>query len=157
MLHHVSIGVADVVRAARFYDVTLKALGYKRIVEFMPYGIGYGDKGPEFWVQLPHDAGAASAGNGVHVCFSAKNKKAVHAFHEAALKAGGTDDGAPGPRPEYSPRYYGAFARDLDGNKIEAVFFDMAPAKTKLKGPKKATTKRKPGAKKKVRRGSAKR
>jgi catechol 2,3-dioxygenase-like lactoylglutathione lyase family enzyme len=152
MLHHVSIGVADVERAARFYDAVLKALGFKRVMEFMPYGIGYGAAAPEFWVQLPHDGGAASAGNGVHICFSAKDKKAVHAFHAAALKAGGSDEGAPGPRPEYSPRYYGAFARDLDGNKIEAVFFDMSGGKpaAKAKAKKKAAAKAKPAAKRKT-------
>ncbi len=157
MLHHVSVGVADVERAARFYDAALKALGFKRVMEFMPYGIGYGEKMPEFWVQLPHDGGMASAGNGVHICFSAKNRRAVHAFHEAALKAGGTDDGPPGPRPEYSPRYYGAFARDLDGNKLEAVFFDMAPVKAKPKAAKKPAKKREARAKKKTRLGRAKR
>ena len=147
MLHHVSVGVADVVRAGKFYEATLKALGFKKIMEFLPYGIGYGETMPEFWVQLPHNGGTPSAGNGVHFCFAAKNTRAVHAFHAAAIKAGGTDDGAPGPRPEYSPRYYGAFARDLDGNKIEAVFFDMTPAKTK----KKAAPKRKARAKAKKR------
>lgn len=151
MLHHVSIGVADVERASRFYDATLKTLGYKRVMEFMPHGIGYGEKMPEFWVQLPHDGGNASAGNGVHICFAAKSKRAVHAFHEAALKAGGTDEGAPGPRPEYSPRYYGGFVRDLDRNKLEAVFFDMTPAKTKAKPAKKSPPKRKASTKKKAR------
>jgi len=149
MLHHVSIGVADVAHAARFYDLALKALGYKRVMEFLPYGIGYGEKVPEFWVQLPHNGGKASQGNGVHVAFAAKDKKAVHAFHKAALKAGGADDGAPGPRPEYSPSYYGAFVRDLDGNKLEAVFFDMSTTKkTKAKAKaKKAAPKHKAHAK----------
>ena len=55
MLHHVSVGVSDVARAARFYDSVLGALGYKRVMEFMPYGIGYGETTPVFWVQLPHD------------------------------------------------------------------------------------------------------
>jgi catechol 2,3-dioxygenase-like lactoylglutathione lyase family enzyme len=150
MLHHVSIGVADVGRAAKFYDSVLKTLGYKRIMEFLPYGIGYGEGAPEFWVQLPHDGGQASAGNGIHICFAAADKRAVHAFHEAALKAGGRDEGGPGPRPEYSPHYYGCFARDLDGNKIEAVFFGMsegkpaAKAKAKPKAKAEAMPKTKP-------------
>lgn len=156
MLHHVSIGVADVGRAAEFYDSALKTLGYKRIMEFLPYGIGYGEVAPEFWVQLPHDGGKASAGNGVHICFAANNKRAVHAFHEAALKAGGIDEGAPGPRPEYSPRYYGCFARDLDGNKIEAVFFDMSEAMPAAKAKAKAKAKPKKKAAKKPARKAAK-
>src|SRR5262249_55824745 len=128
-----------------FYDAVLKALGFKRVMEFLPYGIGYGEaKSPEFWVQLPHDGASASAGNGVHICFAAKTKRAVHAFHEAALTAGGRDEGAPGPRPDYSPSYYGGFARDLDGNKIEAVFFDMTQEKAKAKAkPAKKSAKKK--------------
>src|SRR5215510_12904660 len=125
MLHHVSIGVADVERAAQFYDTVLSKLGFKRVMEIMPYGIAYGQTAPQFWIQLPHDQSSASSGNGTHVAFNAKNKAAVDAFHAAALEAGGRDEGGPGPRPEYSPDYYGAFARDLDGNKIEAVFFAM--------------------------------
>lgn len=121
MLHHVSVGVHNVERAARFYDAVLAALGYKRIVEFLPYAIGYGETYPEFWIGLPHDQSAASTGNGVHVGFSARNKNAVNAFHEAALKQGGSNNGEPGPRPDYGPDYYGAFVYDLDGNKLEAT------------------------------------
>ncbi|MGE0725819.1 MAG: VOC family protein, partial [Alphaproteobacteria bacterium] len=85
---------------------------------------GYGERsGPaRFWIGLPHDRRPASAGNGVHVCFAAPDRAAVDAFHRAALAAGGADDGAPGLRPEYHQDYYGAFVRDPDGNKIEAVF-----------------------------------
>ena len=146
MLHHVSVGVADVARAAQFYDPVLRALGYKRVLEFMPYGIGYGDKRPQFWVQLPHDQHAATLGNGVHIAFNAASEAVVRAFHSAALGAGGVDDGAPGPRPDYGPEYFGAFVRDLDGNKVEAVLVRMpAAAATKKKARKKA------GAKKKAR------
>jgi catechol 2,3-dioxygenase-like lactoylglutathione lyase family enzyme len=159
MLHHVSIGVANVERAAQFYDAVLSKLGFKRVMEVMPYGIAYGLTAPQFWVQLPHDQTSASGGNGTHIAFTAKNKSAVHAFHAAALSAGGKDEGAPGPRPEYTPEYYGAFARDLDGNKIEAVFFDMgitAPAAKKTtkakpaKKAKKATARKAPAKKAKA-------
>src|SRR6516165_10506619 len=119
MLHHVSIGVADVARAAQFYDRVLQELGFKRVFEVLPYGIGYGEKQPAFWIGLPHDQRSASIGNGVHV-------------------AGGTDDGAPGPRPDYGPDYFGAFVRDLDGNKIEAVLVRL-PAAAKKKATKKAS------------------
>ena len=121
MLHHVSVGVADVERAGRFYDAVMKTLGCRRVMEFLPYAIAYGARLPEFWVQLPHDRRPASVGNGVHTAFSAKNKNAVRAFHRAALDAGGMNDGDPGPRPDYGDSYYGAFVRDPDGNKIEAV------------------------------------
>ena len=150
MLHHVSIGVVDVERAALFYDAVLKKLGFKRVMEVMPYGIAYGLKMPEFWVQLPHDQGSPSGGNGTHIAFNANSKAAVNAFHAAAVSAGGKDEGAPGPRPEYTREYYGAFVRDLDGNKIEAVFFDMSMSKPvaskakarKAKPAKKATAKK---------------
>jgi catechol 2,3-dioxygenase-like lactoylglutathione lyase family enzyme len=145
MLHHVSIGVADVARAAQFYDRALKELGYKRVLEFLPYGIGYGDAQPAFWVQLPHDQQAASTGNGVHIAFNATSEDMIRAFHRAAVEAGGTDDGAPGPRPDYGPHYFGAFVRDLDGNKIEAVLVRL-PAAAKKKPAKKS--RKKSGAKK---------
>ena len=149
MLHHVSIGVADVARAARFYDRVLQELGFKRVLEVLPYGIGYGATQPSFWVQLPHDQQAASTGNGVHVAFNATSEEMIRAFHRAALEAGGSDDGAPGPRPDYGPDYFGAFVRDLDGNKIEAVLVRL-PAAAKKKAAKKTPKKpsRKAGAKK---------
>jgi catechol 2,3-dioxygenase-like lactoylglutathione lyase family enzyme len=120
MLHHVSVGVSEVERATRFYDSVLGTLGYKRVMEFMPYAVAYGDRAPEFWVQLPSDRNPASVGNGVHIGFAAKSKEAVEAFHRAALAAGGKDEGAAGPRPDYGPDYFGAFVRDPDGNKLEA-------------------------------------
>jgi catechol 2,3-dioxygenase-like lactoylglutathione lyase family enzyme len=129
MLHHVSVGVMNVERAARFYDSALGALGYKRVMDVLPYGIGYGENTPVFWVQLPHNQSPATVGNGVHVGFNAASKEMVGAFHRAALAAGGVDEGAPGPRPDYGPQYYGAFVRDLDGNKLEAVLVPKpAPA-----------------------------
>jgi len=147
MLHHVSIGVADVERAARFYDAVLAKLGFKRVMEIMPYGIAYGLKMPQFWVQLPHDHNAPSSGNGTHIAFNASSKAAVNGFHAAAVSAGGKDDGAPGYRPDYTPEYYGAFVRDLDGNKIEAVFFDMSMSPAAQKAPKAKARKAKPAKK----------
>ena len=160
MLHHVSIGVGDVMRAAQFYDRVLQELGYKRVLEVLPYGIGYGDKQPAFWVQLPHDQRAASTGNGVHIAFNATSEEMIRAFHRAALEAGGTDDGAPGLRPDYGPDYFGAFVRDLDGNKIEAVLVRL-PAAAKKKAAKKASkksraTKRKARGAKRTKRARAK-
>ncbi len=121
MLHHVSLGVGDLPRALTFYDAALGALGYQRVMEVLPYAVAYGTDAPQFWVQLPSDRRPATVGNGVHVAFEAATRELVAAFHRAALAAGGRDDGAPGPRPEYNPEYYGAFVRDPDGNKVEAV------------------------------------
>lgn len=142
MLHHVSVGVSDVERAARFYDPVLAALGYKRVMEYLPHAIAYGESSnwPAFWVQLPHNQMPASFGNGVHVGFIARSKAAVNAFHEAALKNGGSNNGEPGPRADYGPDYYGAFIYDLDGNKLEATLhIEARPAKAK-KAPRKAAT-----------------
>ena len=153
MLHHVSIGVSDVARAARFYDAVLSTLGFNRLMEVMPYGIAYGIRMPQFWVQLPHDQGASSGGNGTHIAFNANTKAAVDAFHATALAAGAKDEGAPGPRPEYTAKYYGAFVRDLDGNKIEAVFLPMETptAKARKAKPAKRAAARKSAARKSAR------
>jgi catechol 2,3-dioxygenase-like lactoylglutathione lyase family enzyme len=153
MLHHVSVGVADVERAAKFYDAVLGALGYKRVMEFMPYALAYGETAPSFWVGLPHDQKNASVGNGAHVGFMARSKDAVHKFHSAALAHGGSDNGAPGPRADYGPAYYGAFVIDIDGNKIEATLHTppkaaKAKSASKSKAKKSRAPARKPAKKK---------
>lgn len=142
MLHHVSVGVRDVARAATFYDPVLKALGYRRVADYSPGAIAYGESKskPEFWIGLPHDQGPPSVGNGTHVGFFAKSKSAVNKFHEAALRAGGSNNGEPGPRPDYGPAYYGAFIYDLDGNKIEATYW-AAPVPPKAKAAKRPARK----------------
>src|SRR5271163_2974190 len=145
MLHHVSVGVTDVERAARFYDAVLGTLGYKRVMEFLPYAIGYGETQPAFWIGLPHNQGQQSAGNGAHVGFSARTRLAVDAFHHAALANGGGDNGAPGPRADYGPDYYGAFVIDLDGNKIEATHHPLPKAASAA--PAKKAAKAKPAKK----------
>src|SRR5262249_3191151 len=147
----------DVARAASFYDPVLKALGYRRVADYSPGAIAYGESKdrPQFWIGLPHDQGLPSAGNGAHVGFAAKSKRAVNRFHEAALMAGGSNNGEPGPRPDYGPAYYGAFIYDLDGNKIEATYFSMAlPPKAKAAKKPARKAKKTPAkkAKKKVRR-----
>ncbi|MDE2493122.1 MAG: VOC family protein [Alphaproteobacteria bacterium] len=151
MLHHVSVGVREVERAAAFYDAVLGALGYKRIMEFLPYAVAYGDENPSFWVQLPHNQQMASVGNGVHIGFIARSKDAVRRFHSAAIANGGTNDGEPGPRPDYGPDYYGAFVLDLDGNKLEATLTAVpkakkAKVKTKAKAGRKIAQKAKKAA-----------
>ena len=141
MLHHVSVGVTDVERAAKFYDAVLGTLGYKRVMEYLPYAIAYGDTGPSFWIQLPHNQQPSSVGNGAHIGFSARTRLAVDAFHHAALANGGGDNGAPGPRADYGPDYYGAFVVDLVGNKIEATLHPEAKPAAKAKPAKKAARK----------------
>ncbi|MGH8503522.1 MAG: VOC family protein [Gammaproteobacteria bacterium] len=125
ILSHVSIGTDQFERAVDFYDKVLPTLGGRRIMQH-PGAAAYGKVYPEFWVQTPINGKPASSGNGAHVGFVAATKEAVHAFYDAALAAGGTDDGAPGPRPQYGEPYYGCFVRDPDGHKIEAAYWDMA-------------------------------
>lgn len=138
MLHHVSVGVRDVERAVKFYDAVLGALGYKRIMEFLPYAVGYGETQPMFWVQLPHNQQVATSGNGVHISFIARTKEAVDRFHDAAMELGASNGGEPGPRPDYSPDYYGAFVFDLDGNKLEATLLPLPKVKAAPKAKAKA-------------------
>ena len=83
--------------------------------------IGYGKYFPAFWIQ----SGETGERAGAHVAFSASSADMVKEWHAAALAAGGTCNGPPGPRPQYDERYYGAFVIDSDGNRLEAVFFDM--------------------------------
>jgi catechol 2,3-dioxygenase-like lactoylglutathione lyase family enzyme len=120
-LHHVSLGSNNMHRALKFYDAVLATLGFKRVMDFEPFAVGYGDQLPEFWIQEPFDKKAASVGNGVHIAFIATSKAQVHAFYETAIAHGGKDDGVPGPRPDYGEDYYGCYVRDPDGNKIEAA------------------------------------
>jgi catechol 2,3-dioxygenase-like lactoylglutathione lyase family enzyme len=128
LISHMSIGTNDFDRAVAFYDKVLATLGCRRILEH-PGAVSWGKAFPEFWVQTPIDGRKAEVGNGTHFGFFASNRDEVNAFHEAALAAGATDDGAPGPRPMYGEPYYGCFVRDLDGHKIEAAFWDTALAK----------------------------
>ncbi len=124
ILSHVSIGTNDFARAVAFYDKVLPILGCKRIMEH-PGAVAWGKQYPEFWVHTPIDGKPASLGNGIHIGFVAQSKKEVQNFHKACLKAGGVDDGEPGPRPDYGEPYYGCFVRDPDGHKIEAIFWDF--------------------------------
>lgn len=120
ILSHVSIGTNDFERALGFYDAVLGAIGIRRLLDH-PGAVAYGRAFPEFWVQTPIDGQPASVGNGTHFAFLVQSERQVRDFFEAALAAGATDDGAPGPRPDYGPHYFGCFVRDFDGHKIEAM------------------------------------
>jgi catechol 2,3-dioxygenase-like lactoylglutathione lyase family enzyme len=122
MIDHVSVGVSDLERAARFYEATLAALGLTRVVT-RPATIGFGKAYPEFWINLRAGMTPVARESGVHICLRAKTTGEVDAFHAAALQAGGCSDGAPGLRPHDRVRYYAAFVIDPDGNRIEAVTF----------------------------------
>ena len=121
MLHHLSISVTNVERSARFYDATLQALGYVRVQSDLDFvGYGYAGGGDKFAIQLISE-GISVPGRGFHLAFAAPSTDAVDAFYAAAVGHGGTDNGRPGPRPHYGPRYYAAFVLDPDGYRLEAV------------------------------------
>ena len=119
MIAHVSIGASDIARARRFYDATLMSLGYT-CLSSGDDALGYGEKAPDFWIIATEHPVPADDRSGLHFCFTAPNRTAVDAFHQAALKAGGRDNGEPGLRPDYGPDYYAAFVVDPDGYRIEA-------------------------------------
>lgn len=121
ILAHVSFGTNHFNQAVKFYDEVMATIGAKRILDYTEHGaVAYGKQLPEFWIQTPYNDLEANYGNGCHVSFNVQTKEEVDAFYKAAMKMGGIDDGAPGPRPLYGENYYGCFVRDLDGNKIEA-------------------------------------
>jgi catechol 2,3-dioxygenase-like lactoylglutathione lyase family enzyme len=122
MIDHVSVAVADLEKSALFYEQVLAPLGMTRLV-VRERTIGFGKRYPEFWLNLRDAMAPVAADTGLHIALRAPSQAAVTAFHEAALANGGSDDGAPGPRKGEMTVYFGAFIRDPDGNKIEAVTF----------------------------------
>lgn len=124
MIDHIGLTVTDIAAARAFYEAALKPLGITvrmEVTEEMTGGhgahVGFGTPDmPFFWI-----GSGKAANSGVHVAFAANDRATVDAFHQAALAAGGKDNGAPGLRPQYHPNYYGAFVLDADGNNIEAV------------------------------------
>ncbi|KAJ3040146.1 hypothetical protein HDV00_011366 [Rhizophlyctis rosea] len=128
MIDHIGIIVSDLSRSATFYSAALKPLSY---VEKANYGvvIGFGSTAPsptsqshaiDFWVSPTKTPGAPITP--VHLAFVANDQATVDAFYEAAIAAGGKDNGRPGLRPQYHAGYYGAFVLDLDGHNVEVVF-----------------------------------
>jgi len=116
MIDHVTANVSDVEQATRFYEEALAPLGYTLQMEFPgAAGFGSGQGMPDFWIGTQEDRGAS------HFAFQAEGHAAVDAFYEAAISAGGSDNGPPGLRPDYHESYYAAYVLDADGNNIEAV------------------------------------
>ena len=120
VIDHMSIGVSDLDRSRAFYRAALEPLGF---VELGPWRedmreSSFGAEGlDDFAVSLEYPANG-----GGHIAFAADHRQQVDAFHKAAIAAGGRDNGPPGPRPEYSDGYYGAFVFDPDGYNVEAVY-----------------------------------
>src|ERR1043165_2875759 len=120
MFDHLSVGVADLERAAALYDAALAALGYVRLFQ-SARAVCYGPPGFEGetpFAIIQHGPEAKAPGPGFHVAFVAPSREAVDRFHAAALSHGGVDEGPPGIRESYDPGYYAAFVRDLDGHRL---------------------------------------
>ena len=120
IIDHLTIGVSDLEASRRWYTEALAPLGFREIGPWSEAGreIAFGlESANDFGISEKYEAGGQ-----LHIAFAAETKEQVDAFHVAGLAAGGTDNGAPGPRPEYSEGYYGAFVLDPDGHNVEAVF-----------------------------------
>ena len=128
MIDHTGVHVSDFARSKTFYLQALAPIGYTLLQEFPAVvtgttdvaGFGEAPK-PDFWI-----VGGTPSPQPIHVAFRVGSRALVDAFHQAALAAGGSDNGAPGLRTHYHPHYYGAFVRDPDGNNIEAVCHEAA-------------------------------
>jgi catechol 2,3-dioxygenase-like lactoylglutathione lyase family enzyme len=116
-IDHVTATVTDFETGKRFYEEALKPLGYGLQMEFGGSAAGFGLENamPDFWIGNQPGRGAA------HVAFTAPDRATVDAFYEAAIKAGGKDNGPPGVREHYHENYYAAYVHDPDGNNVEAV------------------------------------
>ena len=125
MLSHLTLGSNALERSRAFYDAALEPLGVSCVFEHdgaLAYSLARKSY-PWVWIFAPFDGLPATWGNGTHVAFMAPSREAVAAFHAMGLKAGGRDEGAPGPRPDYAPDYFAAYLRDPDGNKLQAVHY----------------------------------
>jgi catechol 2,3-dioxygenase-like lactoylglutathione lyase family enzyme len=121
MIDHIGIAVSNYERSKQFYIEALKPIGYELLIEVEGFA-GFGSKNTggaiaTFWLHEEKD----KVMKGMHIAFSATNRKLVDAFYDAAIRAQATDNGKPGVREHYHPNYYGAFVLDPDGYNIEAV------------------------------------
>jgi catechol 2,3-dioxygenase-like lactoylglutathione lyase family enzyme len=117
MFDHLGLRTGKLDASIRFYEAALGPLGYQ-LASRDEQGAGLGPAGaPALWLYRV----TGQSGSGVHLAFVASDRKAVDRFHAAGLEAGGRDNGKPGLRADYGPKYYAAFLLDPDGNNVEAV------------------------------------
>ena len=117
MIEHIGFEVTDMARSARFYDAVLYALGARRMVS-SDHAVAYGVNRPQVWIVMRGRKPGPGYG---HLALQASGKASVDAAHAAGLANGGSDDGAPGMRPQYGERYCAAYLRDPDGLRLEVV------------------------------------
>ena len=117
MLDHVGFEVSNLARSARFYDAVFFALGVRRMID-TEQAVAYGVNDPQLWIVVRGRPPGPGYG---HIAIAASGKAAVDAAHAGGLAHGGSDDGPPGPRPDYGRRYYAGYLRDPDGLRVEIV------------------------------------
>lgn len=123
-LNYVMLGSNDVSKARIYFDAVLPMIGGAIVADHMPQGFCYGLRGGgRIWVTPPFNKESATPGNGNMVGLLCESEAEVQAVHAIALANGGTNEGDPGPRPQYRPDFYGAYVRDQDGNKMSFVYF----------------------------------
>ena len=117
IIDHVGLNVSDLDTSKHFYNQALGPLGISRLMEINQQSIGYGKEGkPEFWISNEHQQVQPS-----HIAFAAHSRTEVQAFYNAAIAAGGKNNGEPHVRPEYHANYFAAYVIDPDGHNIEVV------------------------------------
>ena len=118
-IDYLMIGTNDMTRSRAFYDAVVPVLGGKFDMAYGEAAACYSLRdGKRIWISRPYDQKPATVSNGGMIGFNAGSEVAVNAAYAAAISHGGSDDGAPGPRPHYGPEFYGAYVRDPDGNKL---------------------------------------
>jgi catechol 2,3-dioxygenase-like lactoylglutathione lyase family enzyme len=124
MIGYLTIGARDTEEAKAFYDKVLGTIGWRQFADhgqYIGYGLNGAGDGQSIWICRPFNGEPARAGNGIMIGFDAETRQQVHDFHAAAMAAGGSDEGLPGPRPDYGPNWYAAYLRDPTGNKLAIV------------------------------------
>lgn len=128
MIGYTMVGTADLDRAVRFYDPVFTEMGLKQCYKDGQVAF-WGDKtdvnAPRFATGYPFDGGKANVGNGAMTAFLIDSAAKIDALHGLAMENGGSDEGAPGLRPDYGERFYAGYVRDPDGNKIAFVCYDI--------------------------------
>ncbi|MGR3279526.1 VOC family protein [Acaryochloris marina NIES-2412] len=127
MLNYVSVGVSDIDQATSFYDVVLGIMGYVRLYEDPGQAVGYGETLPEFWITQSSDSSQITeVSKETYISISAPSTEAVDVFYKTGLEVGAEALNSPGYRPTYGQEFYSASIYDLDGNPLEASFYELS-------------------------------
>jgi catechol 2,3-dioxygenase-like lactoylglutathione lyase family enzyme len=125
-LNYVMIGSNDLTRTRAYFDAVMPLIGGKLAFDYAPNAVCYQLREGRVWINRAHNGEPATVGNGSMVGLLCASEAEVQAAHAAALANGGSDEGPPGPRPDYGPDFYGAYVRDTDRNKMSFVYFGGA-------------------------------